>query len=884
VAGNSNNARVISLLASRTHSSRNLVLGLFSILIVTAGGFGYFMVEFRNQSARAAFEISSSASRDSLLLASYQLTLDSYYIAEKVFRNPTDRHSLQPFYFQKLAGLRDAQNRYEGLLNSLAVETSDIRHAAKSYFDHVDSLVVPAALVFDAKVSPTKKLELPRESRVLFEIGVYDYFRRLRNSREELLRLELAANSEEASRTRNLTENAAHQWFAVSGLLFVLACGLAVFVFALQRRATMLLRQFKTIFDRYTSPIEIADPSGRILYVNSAFEKLSGYSNDHLVGEKGFELATALNNGGSQKSVRENILSASSRGEAWSGEVGIQNRSGEIRTSSVITLPVVDERGRLQEVVFLYHDTTEREKLTQKFEEAREQYQSLVESSLDGIVVVQDEKLVFVNPAAVRIFQYDSQENMTMLNFSDTVAPASRPFLILDYEEKPLGEDLLKNYEMKGLTKNGKLIDVAINARVISWNGKPALHASFRDITERKALERQQAIWLWEQETLSSIDRQLVGIVDLQRVLDIILQHVILLTRAQFVGVCIADTVNGQVHWKATKGNRLPIVGELSGLTTSLRDVLVGRNHFIIDDCRTKGQFLQTDFPILGKEDIITAGFFPLVVNGDPRGKLVVGFRQQHKFSEREIRVLISMAEKISIALTNGELYEDLLRREKELELLSGARVQAQEDERRRIAREIHDGLGQMLTAIKFNLEILEDGITLGEEEKKRVVDIKELLDNVVKEAREISYNLMPSVLDDFGLAPGLQSLCDQFAKGTDLKIMFHAHGLTERLAPEIETGIYRIAQEALNNVAKHAAAKEVEVQIIRLADRLRLTVEDNGKGMKAFPPVPRSLGGGGTGLVSMRERAASFNGTLVIDSTPGKGTTIDVEIPLDSN
>ena len=105
-----------------------------------------------------------------------------------------------------------------------------------------------------------------------------------------------------------------------------------------------------------------------------------------------------------------------------------------------------------------------------------------------------------------------------------------------------------------------------------------------------------------------------------------------------------------------------------------------------------------------------------MIVEGKQKGMLVVGYRQYHDFAGREMRLLISLAEKNSIAMVNVQLYTDLLQREKELEILSGARVQAQEDERRRIAREIHDGLGQMLTAIKFNLEILEDMITTGKE------------------------------------------------------------------------------------------------------------------------------------------------------------------------
>ena len=185
------------------------------------------------------------------------------------------------------------------------------------------------------------------------------------------------------------------------------------------------------------------------------------------------------------------------------------------------------------------------------------------------------------------------------------------------------------------------------------------------------------------------------------------------------------------------------------------------------------------------------------------------------------------------------------------------------------------------LKTLKFNLEILEDTITAGQEERQRIDDMKGLLDNVMKEAREISYNLMPSVLEDFGLAPALQLLCEQFGSRSNVKVQYQTYGLNERFEPQLEIGLYRIVQESLNNVAKHAQATEISLQVIRHAGGLRLVIEDNGKGITIHPHIVRMTGKGGMGLVGMRERAASFGGTFTLDSTPNNGTMIVVEIPL---
>ena len=534
-------------------------------------------------------------------------------------------------------------------------------------------------------------------------------------------------------------------------------------------------------------------------------------------------------------------------------------------------------RNILASITILWKEKSSRKKSSKH----RVRYRSIVESSLDGIIVVQNERLVYVNPSAVNIFGYASMEEMQLINFSETVAPPSKPFLTMTPDGRAIGEAVLRNYELRGLTKQGKIIDLEANAHVIAWNGNPAVQASFRNITERKMLEREQTLWLWEQETLSDIDRKLVGVVDLNKMFAAILQQTLNLTRAHFSGVLLYDELHTNIHWNSICGNTLQHAAEMFFPNETLSDILKTKELLIIQNTSTDSKYPLSQLSIIGEEKLISWAWLPLIVEGKHRGMLVVGYRQQHDFAGREMRLLNSIAEKHSIAMVNAQLYTDLLQREKELEILSGARVQAQEDERRRIAREIHDGLGQMLTAIKFNLEILEDTITAGKDERERIDDMKNLLDSVMKEAREISYNLMPSVLDDFGLAPALQLLSEQFSNRTNVEVQFQAHGLADRLDSNLEIGLYRIAQESLNNVSKHAEATEVNLQIIRHSNGIRLVIEDNGKGISLQPNFMRATGNGGMGLPGMRERASSFGGVFTIDSTPNDGTLITVEVPL---
>jgi PAS domain S-box-containing protein len=496
-------------------------------------------------------------------------------------------------------------------------------------------------------------------------------------------------------------------------------------------------------------------------------------------------------------------------------------------------------------------------------------------------MIVQNERLVYVNPSAVTMFGYTSAEDMQSVNFSETLAQPSKTFLTMAPEGRTVGEEILRNYELRGVTKQGKIIDLEANAHVIAWNEHPAVQASVRNITERKMLEREQTLWIWEQETLSDIDRKLVGVVELTKIFAAILQQTLNLTRAHFGGILLFDELQLHVQWTSICGNTLQHASEMFQPNETLLDILKNEEPLIIQNSIAHTRYPLSQLSIVGEEKLISSAWLPLIVEGKHKGMLVVGYRQYHEYVGREMRLLTSLAEKNSIAMVNAQLYTDLLQREKELKILSGARVQAQEDERRRIAREIHDGLGQMLTAIKFNLEILEDMITIGKDERERIDDMKDLLDSVMKEAREISYNLMPSVLDDFGLAPALQLLSEQFANRTNVNVQFQAHGITDRLDPNMEIGLYRIAQESLNNISKHAEATEVNLQIIQHSKGIRLVIEDNGKGIANQPSLIRATGKGGMGLPGMRDRASSIGGALTIDSTLNNGTLITIEVPL---
>jgi signal transduction histidine kinase len=201
----------------------------------------------------------------------------------------------------------------------------------------------------------------------------------------------------------------------------------------------------------------------------------------------------------------------------------------------------------------------------------------------------------------------------------------------------------------------------------------------------------------------------------------------------------------------------------------------------------------------------------------------------------------------------------------------ASALLEGQENERRRIIKELHDGVGQLLTAIRMRIEMLEGDDTLKEE-------IKNQINETIAEVRRISYNVMPQALVDFGLEAALRGLCDSMKRYSNLVVDFtYVKESDHALNFDVSTALFRIAQEGLNNIVKYAKASAVNLHIIDKEDEIYFVLEDNGIGFDEN----KLLSGSGMGLQNIKQRAELLNGVAEIHSTPGEGTVIEVHIPI---
>ena len=238
-------------------------------------------------------------------------------------------------------------------------------------------------------------------------------------------------------------------------------------------------------------------------------------------------------------------------------------------------------------------------------------------------------------------------------------------------------------------------------------------------------------------------------------------------------------------------------------------------------------------------------------------------------------------ARKVTVGMVVTNMTE-CRRHEEMLRALTRRVVRMQEAERGRVALELHDHITQLICAVLVRSQILADKVSPGDEPSKReAVKLREMLGHTAAEVERISRNLRPSVLDELGLPAVLRVTASEFAQRTGLSVELDCTGLVARLPAEIELTLYRILQEALSNVEKHALARRVKVRLTKMGSLVRLTIQDDGTGFDAEHRRTRRPAKGGLGLLGMRERASYVGGEIKIKSGPRAGTEIEVRVPL---
>jgi signal transduction histidine kinase len=296
------------------------------------------------------------------------------------------------------------------------------------------------------------------------------------------------------------------------------------------------------------------------------------------------------------------------------------------------------------------------------------------------------------------------------------------------------------------------------------------------------------------------------------------------------------------------------------------------------------GDLLPSEFSEqLGKDGLSVLEVFPLHTGDQPLGMLAIAREHGNPYSEGEITFVASLISPIVLAIQNAMLIEQLNKSQNQLHGLSQQLVQVQEDQFSRLAEELHDRVGQDLTAINVNLNILRTLLPrdVSDAVVERLTDTEKLVMDSVRRMRSTMTELRPPMLDKYGLTATLHWYCEQYQKRTQIQVIINDNYMKSiQLSTEIEIALFRIAQEALNNVAKHAKASQVDIELFEDDGFIMMAITDNGVGFEMKSKNSGNLQHWGVPL--MQERVRAIKGKFLLRSVPGQGTQIVVKVEKD--
>jgi len=383
---------------------------------------------------------------------------------------------------------------------------------------------------------------------------------------------------------------------------------------------------------------------------------------------------------------------------------------------------------------------------------------------------------------------------------------------------------------------------------------------------ENARLYESATRWLRQLESLNEIGNALVSEIELPKLLALIARRLRELIGARVVSIAL-PTPEGDLKIEAADGEIAP---ELAGARLARTGSKHGR---VLERRRTERVDSVIDDPEIDQEvarraSLVTGLYVPLLARDRALGVIALHDKAgpDPRFTDEDVRLAEAFAARAAVAVDLSErVVRDALRRV----------VAAQELERKRLARELHDETGQALTSILLELRSLEEAGST-EEARAAATQLRRLVTETLQDVRRLALELRPKALDDFGLVPAIERLAGAFSEQTGIRVDFETALPDERLPSEVETALYRIVQEALTNVAKHAQARHVSVTLSRKDTSVTAVIEDDGRGFEAA-----GTDGAGLGLVGMRERLGLLDGRLAIESTVGSGTTIVAEVPF---
>ena len=634
---------------------------------------------------------------------------------------------------------------------------------------------------------------------------------------------------------------------------------------------------FVEILNRIPDGLFTTDQEWRITYFNPAAEKITGFSAYDAVGmycKDVFKNSICESDCALKRAVAEG-------NDIHNREYTITNIDGKEIPIICSTSAFQDSSDRITGGIEIFKDISEIKRLQEEITGRERKYRRVFEGSHDMIYTTNRRgDILDINEAGVEMLGFPSKKNLLA------------SITAKDLYRKPDGREkflkiinragFIKDYEVEFAKNNGAALQVLMSSRRYenTETGDVEYEGIIKDITHRKHIEEVIRQRNRELSILNSVAVALNNSMDLDHILKVTLRNVLSALHIDRGGLFLINREEKSVRLQVKTG--LPKEAEGAKNNVMFKDEEL-KNDLIDRKVRLtpKSTFpsFQMKYASANGTDIPWLSCYLITFKGQGVGFFGLNIPRERELDRHEVHLLGSLGNFLGGAIENARLMKTIRMHRQELRRLTEKLFQSQEEERRRIARELHDEAGQSLTAVKLSLDRLEEKHANGNVRIQVEIEaIRKMVRRTSSEIRRLSYHLHPTLLIDLGLEPALNLYFKETRLHSGLDIEFNMVGFNKRLDPDTETVFYRFTQEALNNVLKHSGAEKFWLSIIKSYPGIIFVAEDDGVGFDTdvVGKDKRSLG-----LLGMRERASLLGGTFQLRSSPGQGTRIRINIPF---